>query len=129
MQSVGNPGIGFRSEVPDNAEAGENIVLAALARVHIELGNTRPEVSTFTAQAESVEDLHIESEACLDCPGGSPCCARVMAASEEQSRALSEMAKPAAKTDPRRNCLIGKDVQPCSGSHEIGRILLRYSVG
>lgn len=28
MRSSGNPGIRFRSEVPDNAGAGENIVLA-----------------------------------------------------------------------------------------------------
>ena len=100
-----------RSEVPDNAEAGENIVLAALARVHIELRHTRPEVSTFTAQAESMEDLHIESEACLDYAGVRPCCARVIA-SEEQSGARCEMAEPATKTDPRRNSMIGKGVQP-----------------
>ena len=80
--------------MPDNAKAGENIVLAALARVHIELRHPRPEVSTFTAQAESMEDLHIESEACLECAGVSPCLARVMA-SEEQSRACCEMAVPA----------------------------------
>jgi len=114
MRSAGNPGTRFRSEVPDNAEAGENIVLAALARVHIELRHTRPEVSTFTAQAESMEDLHIESEACLDYAGVCPCWARVMA-SEEQSRALCEMAEPATKTDPRRNSLIGKTFNRTAG--------------
>ena len=85
--SSGNPGISFRSEVPDNAAAGENIVLPTLVRSHIELRHTRPEVSTFCAQAESMEDLHIESEACLDYAGVRPCRARVMA-SEEQGRAV-----------------------------------------
>ena len=82
-----NPGIRFRSEVPDNAAARENIVLAAPVRSHIELRHTRPEVSTFRAQAESMEDLHIESEAYLEYAGVRPCLARVMA-SEEQGRAV-----------------------------------------
>ena len=59
-------GIGFRSELPDNAATDENIVLAALARTRIELRHTRPEVSSLTAQAEVPEDLYIESEACLE---------------------------------------------------------------
>ena len=41
MRSSGNPGIRFRSEVPDNAAARENIVLAALARIYIELRHTQ----------------------------------------------------------------------------------------
>ena len=44
----GKPVVGFRLEVPDNAAAYENIVLAARAGVHIQLRHTRPEVSIFT---------------------------------------------------------------------------------
>jgi hypothetical protein len=51
----------FCSKVPDDAGASENIVLAAFACVHIQLRCTRPEVSTFTAQAEVPEDPDIES--------------------------------------------------------------------
>ena len=87
MQSGGNPGRLFRSEMPDNAAAGEDIVLAALARIHIELRHTRPEVSSFTAQAEPMEDLHIESEAGLEYTGVGSRCASVRA-SEEQGGAL-----------------------------------------
>jgi hypothetical protein len=39
----------LRSEMPDNAAAGENIVLTTFARVHIQLRHTRPEVSALTA--------------------------------------------------------------------------------
>jgi hypothetical protein len=39
------------------------------------------------------------------------------------------MAEPNAITDPRRNSTIGKDFQPCCGSHEVGCVLLRYSIG
>src|ERR1039458_7991762 len=80
-------GTRFRSEVPDNSAAGENIVLAALVRSHIELRHTRPEVASFPAQAESTEDLHIDSEACLEYARVRPRWARVMS-SEEQGRAL-----------------------------------------
>ena len=103
----------FRSEVPDNAAAAENIVLAALAGIHIELRHTRPEVSSFTAQAESIfeslEDLHIKSEADLEYTGVGSRFASVIA-SEEQGRALCEMAEPAAYTDPWRYSLPGKRV-------------------
>ena len=85
--SSGNPGLRFRSEVPDNAAAAKDIVLAALARIHIELRHTRPEVSSFTAQAEPMEDLHIESEAGLEYTGVGSRFASVIA-SEEQGRAL-----------------------------------------
>ena len=60
MQSNGNPGRLFRSEMPDNSTAGENIVLAALARIQTELRHARPEVSAFGAQAEAPENPHIE---------------------------------------------------------------------
>ena len=66
MQSSGNPGRHFRSEMPDNAAAGEDIVLAALARIQIELRHTRPEVSAFAAQAEVPKDLYIEPEPSLE---------------------------------------------------------------
>ena len=62
----------FRSEVPDNAAAYENIVLAALAGVYIQLRHTRPEVSSFTAQAELTGELHIESHTSLQYTGGVP---------------------------------------------------------
>ena len=67
-----NPGIRFRSAVPDYAAAGEKIVLAALARVYIPWGHTRPERSTFTAQAEVFVDLHIESHTRLQYTRGVP---------------------------------------------------------
>jgi len=35
-----NRGVCVHSEVPDNAAAGEKIVLAALSRVHIQFGHT-----------------------------------------------------------------------------------------
>ena len=63
---AGNPGTLFRSEVPDDASASENIVLAALARIHIELRHARPEVSAFAAQAEVPKDLYIEPEPSLE---------------------------------------------------------------
>ena len=50
-----------RSEVPDDATAGEKIVLVALARVHIQLRHARPKLSTFTAQSEVLVSLDIES--------------------------------------------------------------------
>ena len=87
MQSSGNPGRLFRSEMPDNSTAGENIVLAALARFHTELRHARPEVSTFAAQAEVPKDLHIESKPRLKYTGVGPLWASVRA-SEEQGRAL-----------------------------------------
>ena len=95
--------------MPDNAAASENIVLAALARIHIELRHTRPKVSTFTAQAEVPKDLHIESQAGLEYTGVGSRFASVRA-SEEQGRALCEMAEPAAYTDPWRYALPGKQV-------------------
>ena len=113
-----NPGIRFRSEVPDDAAAGENIVLAALACVHIQLRHTRPEVSTFTAQAEVPEDPHIESQTTLQYTGSGSGFARVWGPKQERGT-FTEVAESAPKTDPRRNCLIGKDVQPCCGSHEV----------
>ena len=66
------PRIVFRSEVPDNANADKKIALATIARRYIQLGLSRPEVPSFPAQAESVEDPHIETEACLEYAGGSP---------------------------------------------------------
>src|ERR1035441_6876061 len=107
MRSSGNPGIRFRSEVPDNAAAAENIVLAALARIHIELRHARPEVSNFPAQAESPGDLHIKSRTDLEYTGVGSRFARVIA-SEEQGRTLCEMAESAAYTDPWRDSLPGK---------------------
>lgn len=40
------------SEAKDNATADKNIVLAALVCTHIEVWDTRPEVSRFAAQPE-----------------------------------------------------------------------------
>ena len=73
--------------MPDNAAAGENVVLAALARIHIELRHARPEVSAFATQAEVPKDLHIESKPGLEYTGVGSRCASVRA-SEEQGRAL-----------------------------------------
>ena len=87
MQSSGNPGRLFRSEMPDNSTAGENIVLAALARFQTELRHTRPEVSAFTAYAEAPEDPHIEPNPGLEYARAGPRVASVRA-SEEQGRAL-----------------------------------------
>ena len=73
MRSAGNPRIRFRSEMPDNAAAGENIVLAAPTRVDNQLRHARPEVSAFAAQAEVPNDFHIESHTGLEYTGvGSP---------------------------------------------------------
>ena len=113
-----NPTIRFCSEVPDDAAAGENIVLAALACGHIQLRHTRPEVSTFTAQAEVPEDPHIESQTTLQYTGSGSGFARVWGPKLERGT-FTEVAESAPKTDPRRNCRIGKDVQPCCGSHEV----------
>ena len=87
MQSSGNPGRLFRSEMPDNSAAGENIVLAALARIQTELRHTRPEVSAFAAYAEVPENPHIEPHPGLEYTGVGPRWASVRA-SEEQGRAL-----------------------------------------
>ena len=65
-------GMRFCSEVPDDAAAGEKIVLAALPRSHIQLRHARGELSSFTAQAEVPEDPHIESQTTLQCTGGGP---------------------------------------------------------
>jgi len=110
-----NPGIRFRSEVPDDAAAGEKIVLAALARIHIQLRHARPELSSFTAQAEVPEDPHIESQTTLQYTGSGSGFARVWAPKHERGT-FTEVPESAPKTDPRRNCLTGKDVQPCGGS-------------
>src|ERR1039458_10283858 len=48
----------FGSEVPNKAAADENIVLAALARVHIQLRLTRPEVSFLAPPTEGIKEKH-----------------------------------------------------------------------
>jgi len=111
-----NPGLRFCSEVPDDAAAGENIVLAALACVHIQLRYTRPEVSTFTAEAEVPREPHIESQPSLQYTGGGPRRARARA------RISTEMAESTTKTDPRRDCLLGKDIQSRRGSDKVGPV-------
>ena len=87
MQSSGNPGRFFRSEMPDNSTAGENIVLAALARIQTELRHARPEVSAFAAYAEAPEDPHIEPHPGLEYARVGSRLASVRT-SEEQRRAL-----------------------------------------
>jgi hypothetical protein len=41
--------VGFRLEVPDNADADKKIALATIARRYIQLGLSRPEVPNFPA--------------------------------------------------------------------------------
>jgi hypothetical protein len=113
-----NPGKRFRLEVPDDPAADENIVLVALARINIQLRHTRPEVSSFTAQAEVPEDPHIESHTTLHCAGGGSGFTRVWLSRKLQRRTFTEVAQSGAITYPRRNCLIGKDVQPECRSQE-----------
>ena len=72
-----NPGKRFRLEVPDDPTADEKIVLVALARINIQLRHARPELSSFTAQAEVPEDPHIESQTTLHYAGGGSGFARV----------------------------------------------------
>jgi hypothetical protein len=49
----------FRSEVPNEATADEQIVLAARVGRHIRLWYTRPEVPHFSAQTEFMEKPYI----------------------------------------------------------------------
>src|ERR1035438_1684369 len=107
----------FGSEVPNKAAADENIVLAALSRVHIQIRHPRPEVSSLTPQTESTEDLHIESDACLEYACGCPGIARVQS-SKLKRGTLAEMAESATKTHPRRNSLFRKQIQSCCGRDE-----------
>ena len=109
-----NPGIyaSFRSSRYD-AAAGEKIVLAALARVHIQWGHTRPELSTFTAQSEVPVDLHIESQTSLQYTRGVSRRVRVSA------RTSTEIAESTTKTDPRRDCLLRKKVQAGRGNDKV----------
>jgi hypothetical protein len=81
--------------MPDNPGASENIVLMVLARIHMELRHTRPEISPFSAQAEVRKDSHIKPESGLQDSRGGPRRACVWA-SEKQGRACCEMAEPAA---------------------------------
>jgi hypothetical protein len=81
--------------MPDNSGASENIVLMVLARIHMELRHTRPEISPFSAQAEVRKDSYIKSESGLQGSRGRPCSAGVWA-SEKQGGARCEMAEPAA---------------------------------
>src|ERR1700722_18357959 len=112
-----NRGKRFRLEVPDDAAAGEKIVLAALARIYIQLRHARPELSSFTAQAEVPEDPHVESHTTLQYTCGGSGFARVWSPKQERGT-FTEVAESGAITHPRRNCLIGKDVQPECGSQE-----------
>ena len=107
----------FCSEVPDDAAAGEKIVLAALARSHIQLRHARPELSSFTAQAEVPEDPHIESQTTLQYTGSGSGFARVWAPKQERGT-FTKVPESATKADPRRNCQIGESGQPCCGSHK-----------
>src|SRR5580700_2719918 len=117
----------LRSKVPDNAAASENIVLTGLACGHIQLRYARPEVSTFTAEAEVPEDLYIKSNPPLQCTGSGPGFARVCPSKQERGT-FTEVAKSGAKTDPRRNRHIGKEIHPGSGSHKERRVLFRDQV-
>ena len=49
------------SEVPNDASADEQIVLAALVRGHTEFWDTRLEVSDFSAQTELTDEPHIQA--------------------------------------------------------------------
>src|SRR5580700_12116488 len=113
-----NPGKRFRLEVPDDPAAGEKIVLVAPARINIQLRHARPELSSFTAQAEVPEDPHIESETTLHYAGGGSGFAGVWLSRKQERGTFTEVAESGAITYPRRNCLIGKDVQPECGSQE-----------
>jgi len=105
----------IRSEVPNDADADKKIALATLARVYIQLRHSRPEVPNFPAQAESVEDSYIETESCLEYAGGSPGLAWIRTPKPKRGT-FTEMERiRQPKTDPRRNCLIGKDVQRAAG--------------
>jgi len=110
-----SPGIRFPSEVPDNAATDENVVLATLARVHIQLRHTRPEVSSFTAQAEVPEELHIESQTSLQYTGGVP-------SVRGTGRISTEIAESTTKTDPWRDCHIGKNIHSRRGSDKVGSV-------
>jgi len=114
--------------VPNYAPADKEIVLAAVACVHIRFGHSRPEVSCFTPQAELSQEVHIQAHASLEYTAGGSGFARVIP-SEKELRALAEMADSATHTDPRRNAQVGKDVQACRRSHEVGSVALRHSIG
>ena len=109
-----NPTIRFCSEVPDDAAAGENIVLAALACGHIQLRHTRPEVSTFTAQAEVPEDPHIESQTTLQYTGSGSGFARVWAPKLERGT-FTEMAESAPKLTQGETAVSGKTFNRAAG--------------
>ena len=100
----------FRSEVPNNAGTDKNIVLAVLACIYNQWRHSRPEVPSFPAEAESVEDPNIESQARLEYAGGTPGLAGGRTPKFKRGT-FAKMGESATKTDPRRNCLIGKDVQ------------------
>ena len=59
--------------MPHDATRNKYVVLATLARIHIELRYARPEISGGKTYAKAAENLHVESQAGLEDTGGSSC--------------------------------------------------------
>ena len=81
--------------MPDDALAGEKIVLVALARVHIQLRHARPKLSTFTAQSEVLVDLDIESQTSLQYTRSGSSFARVCQPPKLERGTFTEMTESA----------------------------------
>ncbi len=56
-------------EVPDHSGADKEIMLAALSRVHVQLGYARKKVARFAPDAEMAEQLDVEPDTHLENSG------------------------------------------------------------
>jgi len=96
--------------MPNHPARDQNIVLAALARVGIQVWNTGPKISSLTPQTEFTDNPDVEPYSRLEYACGRSAFDRVRSA-EQKSGIRAEMAEPAPETHPGRNGLFHKQVQ------------------
>src|SRR6202158_1252741 len=108
--------------MPNNAASDQKIVLAALARVGIQVWNSGPKISSFTPQTEFTDNPDVEPYASLEYACGRSAFDRVRSA-KQKSGIRAEMAESAPETHPGRNGLSRKQIQPRRGGYEDLRIV------